>query len=237
MNRKIETALDDISLIKKVIERTQKDFSKVSMFFIWVGIINAAVWALEQMAYFFRNTAGYSYWLTNVLGQSSCWFRLIGYIILFIIFYRKIKTTNNEISEGMIKIWGIVLIGSNILLFLYISLMPVGNSEKIIMLWKCKELIEIIPVIFALFMTGILTRKNIVTACTAIYSIVYFVLFFSMKEVPYGTLGGAGTTISISSASIKYLMIYGMIVLGIVLKIGAKNDGDKCNTRGISDEN
>ena len=50
-------------------------------------------------------------------------------------------------------------------------------------------------------------------------------------------LGGAGTTISISSASIKYLMIYGMIVLGIVLKIGAKNDGDKCNTRGISDEN
>ena len=32
MERKIEIALDDISLIKAVIEKTQKDFSRVSMF-------------------------------------------------------------------------------------------------------------------------------------------------------------------------------------------------------------
>lgn len=236
MDRKIETALDDILLIKAIIERTQKDFSKVSMFFIGIGIVNAIVWLLEQMTYFVRNTVGYGYWLVNILGQGNRWFRLIGYIVLFIIFYRKIKTVNNEISEGMVKIWGIVLIGSNILSFLYMSLIPSGNSDKIITLWKCRELIEILPVIFVLFMTGILTKKNVVTIGTAIYSIFYFVMFLSMKEIPYGTWGGTGTLISTSSVSIKCLMIFGMIALGMFLKIGAKNHGDKCNTGSISDE-
>ena len=159
MDRKIETALDDISLIKTVIERTQKDFSRISMFFIWIGMVSAIVWISEQVTYFIRNTVGYEYWLVNVLGQSSFWIRLIGYSVLFIIFYGKIKTTNNEISEGMVKIWGIVLIGSNILSFLYMILIPAGNNDKIITLWKCRELIEILPVIFALFMTGILAKK------------------------------------------------------------------------------
>ena len=223
MDRKIETALDDILLIKAIIERTQKDFSKVSMFFIGIGIVNAIVWLLEQMTYFVRNTVAYGYWLVNILGQGSRWFRLIGYIVLFIIFY-------------MVKIWGIVLIGSNILSFLYMSLIPSGNSDKIITLWKCRELIEILPVIFVLFMTGILTKKNVVTIGTAIYSIFYFVMFLSMKEIPYGTWRGTGTLISTSSVSIKCLMIFGMIALGMFLKIGAKNHGDKCNSGSISDE-
>ena len=116
------------------------------------------------------------------------------------------------------------------------SLIPDGNSDKIVTLWKCRELIEILPVIFALFMTGILAKKNVITICTAIYSIIYFVLFLSMKEIPYGTWGGAGTLISLSSVSIKCLMIFGMIALGVYLKIGAKGYGDKCNTGGVSDE-
>lgn len=227
MDRKIETALDDISLIKTVIERTQKDFSRISMFFIWIGMVSAIVWISEQVTYFIRNTVGYEYWLVNVLGQSSFWIRLIGYSVLFIIFYGKIKATNNEISEGMVKIWGIVLIGSNILSFLYMILIPAGNNDKIITLWKCRELIEILPVIFALFMTGILAKKNIVTVCTAIYSIIYFALFMGMRQIPYGTGGGL---ISISSLSIKCLMIFGMIALGMCLKIGAKSHGDKYNT-------
>ena len=193
-------------------------------------MVNVIVWILEQVTYFVRNTAGYEYWLVNVLGQSSCWIRLIGYIVLFIIFYGKIKTVNNEISKGIVKIWGIVLIGSNILSFLYMRLLPDGNNDKIITLWKCRELIEILPVIFALFMTGILVQKNIVIVCTAIYSIIYFALFLGMKQIPYGTWGGSGTLISISSVSIKCLMIFGMIALGMCLKIGAKGHGDKYNT-------
>ena len=236
MDKKIETAIDNISLIKAVIEKTQEDFSKVSFYFIWIGIINIGIWILEQMTYFVRNTAGYEYWMVNVLSFAVRWLGILGYVILFMIFYRKIKTSNNLISEGMIKIWGIVLIGSKILAYLYMILIPNGNNDKIFMLWRCKELIEILPVIFALFMTGILTRRKIITVFTAIYSIIYFVLFMSMREIPYGTWGGVGTRISVSNICIKCLMIFGMIAIGLFLRTGVKKHGNKCNTGGISNK-
>lgn len=106
----------------------------------------------------------------------------------------------------------------------------VSQTPKINILWRSEELIDVLPVVVALFMTGILTKKRIITICTAIYSIVYFVLFLSMKEMPYGNLGGKGTLIPISSVSVRCLMIFGMIILGLYLKIGAKNNGDTFNT-------
>ncbi len=230
MDKTIENALDDISLIKTVILKTQKDFAKVASFFIWIGIINGIAWIIEQLAYYIRNTVGYGNVYVQLLGQGYHWVRLIGYIVVFAIFYRKLKSFQNDISEGMIKIWGIVLIGSYALLFLYMHLIPSGNDDRINTLWKCRELIEILPVVVALFMTGILTKRRIITICTAIYSIVYFVLFLSMKEVPYGSFGGKGTLIPISSVSVRCLMILGMIILGLYLKIGAKNNGDTFNT-------
>ena len=230
MEKTIENALDDISLIKAVIEKTQKDFAKVAMFFIGIGLVNGFAWIMEQLAYYIRNTAGYGNWLVQALGQGTHLLRFGGYIVLFVCFYKKIKATNNEISEGMIKIWGIVLIGSYVLSFIYMRLLPNGNDDKLITLWRCKELIEVLPVIFALFMTGILTQKMTITVCTAIYSIMYFVLFVGMKEIPYGTFGGTGTLMPLSSISVKCLMILGMIVLGIYLKIGARSHGDKLNT-------
>lgn len=230
MDKTIENALDDISLIKTVILKTQKDFAKVASFFIWIGIINGIAWIIEQLAYYIRNTVGYGNVYVQLLGQGYHWVRLLGYIVVFAIFYRKLKSSQNDISEGMIKIWGIVLIGSYFLSFLYLRLLPNGNSDKINILWRSEELIEVLPVVVVLFMTGILTKKRIISVCTAIYSIVYFVLFLSMKEMPYGNLGGKGTLMPISSVSVRCLMIFGMIILGLYLKIGAKNNGDTFNT-------
>ncbi len=48
MDKKIETAIDNISLIKAVIEKTQEDFSRVSSYFIWIGIINMGTWILAD---------------------------------------------------------------------------------------------------------------------------------------------------------------------------------------------
>lgn len=153
---------------------------------------------------------------------------------------KEAKKTGNEICESMVKVWMVVLIGSGILGWLYIVLLPAGNSDKIMVLWRCRELIEVLPVIFALFMTGILTKRKMVTMFTAAYSILYFVLFVSMKEVPYGTWGGVGTLASASSVCIQYLMSAGMIALGIYLKWNRKETnilrefgvdyGDKCDT-------
>ncbi len=52
MDKNVALALDDISLIKTVIERTQQDFSKIAPFFIGVGIINGIAAIVEQLMYF-----------------------------------------------------------------------------------------------------------------------------------------------------------------------------------------
>lgn len=236
MDKKIEKAMDDIAMIKFVIEKTQRDFSGLAAYFIWIGIINLIAWLLEQGAYLFRNIMGYGNGMTMLFGWIGRCVCLLGYALLFTIYYRKAKNTRNEISMGMIKIWGIVLIGSKFLVFLYISLIPSGNSDKLMTLWRCRELIEVLPVIFALFMTGILTKRMVVTIATALYSIFFFILFVSMKEIAYGAWGGAGTLVSASSICIKCLMIFGMFALGIFLRMGAKGYGNKCDTRSISDE-
>jgi hypothetical protein len=236
MDKNVALALDDISLIKTVIERTQQDFSKIAAFFIWIGVINGIAAIVEQLMYFFRNTSGYDFPLVQVFGFSYYWIKILGYVLLFFVFSRKLKAMNNDISNGMLKIWGIVLVGSYLFVFLYMHLMPNGNNEMINTLWKCRELIEILPVIFAFFMTGILTQRRIISIITALYSLVYFVLFFSMKQMPFGTIGGAGTLISVSSFSIRIVMIFGMIALGLFFKIGARNHGNKYNTRSLSNE-
>ena len=55
MDKNVALALDDISLIKTVIERTQQDFSEIAPFFIWVGIINGIAAIVEQLMYYIRN--------------------------------------------------------------------------------------------------------------------------------------------------------------------------------------
>ena len=218
MDKKLETAMDEIALIKRVIEKTQQDFSRISAYFIWIGIVNLTVWFLEEFSYFLRNKMGYGYLVAAVFGWGGRVLRLAGYVILFLYYYRRVKKSDNELSEGMVKIWGIVLIASRVFMYLYICLIPDGNDDKIVVLFRCRELIEVLPVIAVLLMTGILTKRNGITLLTAAYSILYFVLFVSMREVPYGTWGGIGTRVSASSVCIQYLMSFGMTVLGVYLR-------------------
>lgn len=240
MDQKLESAINDVALIKKVLEKTQRDFSKVSVYFIGIGILHLTAWLLEEISYFIRNRYGYGYSTASSFWWGGRILLMAGYGVLFFYFMKKAKMTGNEICESMVKVWMVVLIGSGILGWLYMVLLPSGNSDKVTVLWRCRELIEVLPVIFALFMTGIMTRRRPVTVFTAIYSIFYFVMFVSMKEVPYGTWGGVGTLSSASGVCMQYLMSIGMIVLGIYLKWNRKETnilkdfevdyGNKCDT-------
>ena len=61
MDKKIEMAIDDIALIRRVIERTRQDFSRISAYFIGVGILNLAAWMSEEIAYMIQNLTGYGH--------------------------------------------------------------------------------------------------------------------------------------------------------------------------------
>ena len=77
---------------------------------------------------------------------------------------------------GLLKVWGIILIGTRIFIFLYIFLLPSGNSDAINILWRCRELVEILPIIVILLVTGVLTQIKTISVVTGTYSILYFIL-------------------------------------------------------------
>lgn len=222
MSNTIQSAIEDISYIKEVMERTKYDFSKAAIFFLWIGFINIIAFILEQITYFIRNTSGYSSDLYNLSAILTQIFLLIAYIFCFFIYYRKIKKRNNDISTGIIKVWGIVLISSQIFSFVYIFILPNVVNDVFNTLFRCKELIIILPVLVVLFMTAIFTNHKTITIITAVVSIIYLFMFTSLKEIPYGTIGGIGTRISMSSAMIKLIMTLGMILLSIYLKKGKR---------------
>lgn len=235
MDRNVERAIGDIAVIKSVIERTQRDFSRISVFFIWIGGINLIKFVVEQISYYFRNVNGYGSEMSAFLANTSRVLPLMAYVICFMFFYKIIKLRNNSISMGLLNVWGIILIGSELLTFMYAYLIPVGNNVAVNMMWRYKELILILPIIVILLVTGIITQRKVISILTCVYSVIYFILFTGMKEIKYGTWGGTGTMVSASSISIRFIMTLGMIALGLYLKRGV-NNGNKFNTGSISDE-
>jgi len=137
------------------------------------------------------------------------------------------KKNNNEISLGLFKTWGVVLIGSKIWLDFYMRLVPDGINEELSMLWRCKELIIALPLFVVLFMTGILTKSRLLNIITGFISVLYLILFTSMKEITYGAImGNIGTRISVSGLFVNIIMSIGMIGLSVYLRKGVKMYGD-----------
>jgi len=227
MNKDIESAIEKIDIIKEVINKTQKDFSKISSFFIWVGVINLVMIVFEHIVYYVRDIYGYGSGIYSVLSTIFQPFVLVSYIICYLFFSNKMKKNNNEISLGLFKTWGVVLIGSKIWLDFYMRLVPDGINEELSMLWRCKELIIALPLFVVLFMTGILTKSRLLNIITGFISILYLILFTSMKEITYGAImGNIGTRISVSGLFVNIIMSIGMIGLSVYLRKGVKMYGD-----------
>ncbi|MDE6620295.1 MAG: hypothetical protein K2K74_07385, partial [Lachnospiraceae bacterium] len=114
MAQNITEAMEEISLIKRVIDKTQNDFSKIASFFIAIGSVNLAVcllyaimlqimWGMGQVPYFVWRL----FWGLNYVSVT-------GYVILFFTYQRKMKKRNNHLSVSLINIWGMLLIGGEV---------------------------------------------------------------------------------------------------------------------------
>ena len=72
MSQKITEALEDVSFIKKVIYKTQNDFSKVSNFFIGIGVVQILTCFLYALMFgVIENTESVSLAMWSFLGGSA----------------------------------------------------------------------------------------------------------------------------------------------------------------------
>lgn len=234
MDKKIKNALDDINLIKEVVNKTQQNFTTAPHFLISVGIVNITYIILEQLGYYFRNVYGYVSNIYHVLGSVLSVFQLVGYVILFLFLNVK-KRHSDNMDKKIFEMWGIIFIGSEVLFWIYKIFLPVGSSQTIGILYRFSELVLMLPVLIGSVATGIFLKDRFLCVVTSIFSCIYLILFVGMKEIPYGTIAGVGTRLPLSSILMRLFLTIGLLAIGIYLKKWRRIiHGNKCNTRSLS---
>ena len=234
MDNKIKNALDDINMIKEVMNKTQQNLSSFSGFMISVGGIYLFYIVLEQITYYLRNVYGYSSSIYRTMSHILPLTLLFGYIAIWVIFHIKQKN-NDTLNNKLVNIWGIILIGSNIFYWFYWIMLPIGNNSIINMLVRVAQLILFLPVVVGGIVTAVMLKDTIILIFDIGFAIAYIFLFVGMKEIVYGTIGGIGTRIPLNSICLKIFLSIGFLLMGIYLKKWRKVHGNTVNTRSISD--
>lgn len=102
----VTEAIEEVNLIKKVIDRTQNDFSRIANFFISIGVINTVTCLLYVTLFQIikrMDHVGYTVWM---LFRGLNYISVLGYVVLFFIYQHKLKNRNNALSLSTINIWG-----------------------------------------------------------------------------------------------------------------------------------
>ncbi|MCM1181781.1 MAG: hypothetical protein NC337_00205 [Roseburia sp.] len=213
MTQNITEAIEEVNLIKKVIDRTQNDFSRIADFFAAVGVINAITYLLYAVmfqALSRMEQVGYSLWM---IFRRLNYVAIVGYIVLFLIYRGKLKRRNNDLSLSLINIWGVLLIGGEAFRMLFSIL----NFEQRDVYFYQRTLTFVFPII-GCFVLGFIIQDSLIRWVTAAVVALYVVLAGTGLEICVGRLHGNNVNIGLDMLLTAAVMSVGMIALGIYLR-------------------
>ena len=168
----VAEAIEEVNWIKKVIDKTQNDFSRIANFFISIGVINTVTWALYVTLFQIikgMDRVGYSFWM---FFRGLNYISVSGYVVLFFIYRHKLKDRNNALSLSMINIWGALLIGGEVFR-LFFSVVNWGEQN---VYFYQKTLTFLFPVIGCLVLGFVIQDKLIQWA---VFLIVILYMFLT----------------------------------------------------------
>lgn len=170
----IEEAIDDVKTIKRILKRTREDVSDIALFFIWIGLLNILVIILKIVGVpiLDRMTevpmiAWKVFYFLDVLP-------ILGDILLFIIYYLKVRTRGNDISISIIKIWGILLIGGKIFSKLFLALATEGVNTELYLPYT--KIFDFIFPAIGFIVLGIIIHEKLIVIITTICICLYLFL-------------------------------------------------------------
>lgn len=82
----VAEAIEEVNLIKKVIDRTQNDFSRIASFFISIGIINTVTSLLYVTVFQIIKRMDHVEYAVWMLFRGLNYISVSGYIVLFFIY-------------------------------------------------------------------------------------------------------------------------------------------------------
>ena len=209
----VAEAIEEVNLIKKVIDRTQNDFSRIASFFISIGVINTVTYLMYVILFQIikgMEHVGYSFWM---LFRGLNYISVLGYIVLFFIYRRKLKNRNNALSLSMINIWGTLLIGGEAFR-IFFSAVNFGKQD---VYFYQKTLTFLFPVIGWLVL-GFVIQDNLIQRAAFLIVILYMLLSGMGIDIKVGSMLGNTVNVGIDSILTGIIVSAGMILLGIHLR-------------------
>lgn len=213
MAQNVTEAIEEVSLIKQVIDRTQNDFSRIANFFIAIGAVNAGTYLLyavmlrvitnmEQIPW----PVWWVFWGRNYISTA-------GYVVLFLHYRRQMKNWNNRLSLGLIHIWGVLLIGGEAFRLFFRS---TYFQEQNVLFFQ-KTLTFLFLVIGCIVMGFIIQDKVILWASFAVV-LLYMLLAALGGAVSVADFHGNDMRVSFDAFLTAAVSSAGMILLGIELE-------------------
>lgn len=209
----VAEAIEEVNLIKKVIDRTQNDFSRIASFFISIGVINTVTYLMYVILFQIikgMEHVGYSFWM---LFRGLNYISVSGYIVLFFIYRHKLKNRNNALSLSMINIWGTLLIGGEAFRIFFSA---VNFGEQDVYFYQ-KTLTFLFPVIGWLVL-GFVIQDNLIQRAAFLIVILYMLLSGMGIDIKVGSMLGNTVNVGIDSILTGIIVSAGMILLGIHLR-------------------
>ena len=209
----VAEAIEEVNLIKKVIDRTQNDFSRIASFFISIGVINTVTYLMYVILFQIikgMEHVGYSFWM---LFRGLNYISVLGYIVLVFIYRRKLKNRNNALSLSMINIWGTLLIGGEAFR-IFFSAVNFGKQD---VYFYQKTLTFLFPVIGCLVL-GFVIQDKLIQRAAFLIVILYMLLSGMGIDIKVGSMLGNTVNVGIDSILTGIIVSAGMILLGIHLR-------------------
>lgn len=209
----VTEAIEEVNLIKKVIDRTQNDFSRIANFFISIGMINTVTCLLYVTLFQIikrMDHVGYTVWM---LFRGLNYISVLGYAVLFFIYQHKLKNRNNALSLSTINIWGTLLIGGEVFRIFFSAV----NFGKQAVYFYQKTLTFLFPLIGCLVL-GFVIQDKLIQWAAFLIVILYMLLSGMGIEVKVGSILGNNVNVGIDSILTGIIVSAGMILLGIHLK-------------------
>lgn len=209
----VTEAIEEVNLIKKVIDRTQNNFSRIANFFISIGMINTVTCLLYVILFQIIKRMDHVEYAVWMLFRGLNYISVLGYVVLFIIYRHKLKNRNNALSLSMINIWGTLLIGGEVFR-IFFSAVNFGKQD---VYFYQKTLTFLFPLIGCLVL-GFVIQDKLIQRAAFLIVVLYMLLSGMGIEIKVGSILGNNVNVGIDSILTGTIVSAGMILLGIHLK-------------------
>jgi len=219
----LEQALEDINLIKKIINKTQEDFSKIAKIFLGVAIVNLFFVLLRFIAYTSITYLGYEELITQLIMQGvrkKDFICLLLYSIVYLYYVIKIKKKMNEFSMVLVNIWGIIF--SGIGLFALIISEP--NIATI-------QAIEFVAILIGICITALLIKKEWILIFCLIISGFYIFCLNTNATFVAAMIRDTEVIETMSSIVVDIMKSLGIFLL--YLSVRSKKNEGRSNSRRV----